>query len=567
MTDHSAKDSTLPVLRASPLSRRSFLGHAGATTAAAAVAMGMPSLPMAQENDCIDSGAADPEVSGRVDARARRERALQIRIRAARQEHCLPVPVHIDNGDEERYPNRIGSFSKGLPHDAIGEVNAAAYESLLTAVSSGDPDDFANIPLGGNTKLAGPPQAGLCFTLQGSDNGQLTSPPAPALASPERAGEMVEDYWMALTRDVPFAQYGNEPLTAAAIADLNRMSDFKGPRVSGVVTPGTLFRGTTTGELVGPYLSQFLLLPVSYGTLNVPQKYSTYAAGVEYQTNFASWLSSQNGHAPSNGNAISAPSYIKSGRDLGAYVHVDFLGQATLTAALWLLGNRAPLNPGNPYRGIANQAPNATFGQQHILALTYEVALLALQAVMYQKWFVHRTVRPEAYAGLVHNTLSGVSRYPLHADVLNSQAVSQTYSRFGSYLLPAAYPEGCPQHPSYPEAHGVAVGAAVTALKALFDERYVIPQPKTASDDGQSLVPYTGNDAGQITVGVELNKLAGNVALGRDIAAQHWRSDALQGVLLGEKVAISILRDQQSLFNEPFEGLTFARFDGSTITV
>src|ERR1700752_2850103 len=111
MTDHSAKDSTLPARRASPLSRRSFLRHAGATTAAAAAAaaMGMPSLPMAQENECIDSGAADPEVSGRVNARARRERALQIRIRAARQEHRLPVPVHIDNGDEERYPNRIGS--------------------------------------------------------------------------------------------------------------------------------------------------------------------------------------------------------------------------------------------------------------------------------------------------------------------------------------------------------------------------------------------------------------------------------------------------------------------------
>jgi hypothetical protein len=68
-------------------------------------------------------------------------------------------------------------------------------------------------------------------------------------------------------------------------------------------------------------------------------------------------------------------------------------------------------------------------------------------------------------------------------------------------------------------------------------------------------------------VGSELNKLAGNVALGRDIAAQHWRSDALQGVVLGEAVAISILRDQHSIFNEPFEGFTFTRFDGSTITV
>jgi hypothetical protein len=68
-------------------------------------------------------------------------------------------------------------------------------------------------------------------------------------------------------------------------------------------------------------------------------------------------------------------------------------------------------------------------------------------------------------------------------------------------------------------------------------------------------------------VGSELNKLAGNVALGRDIAAQHWRSDALQGVLLGEAAAISVMRDQHAVFNEPFDGFTFTRFDGSRITV
>ncbi len=195
------------------------------------------------------------------------------------------------------------------------------------------------------------------------------------------------------------------------------------------------------------------------------------------------------------------------------------------------------------------------------------MSLLALKAVMYRKWFVHRTVRPEAYAGLVHNTLAGIARYPLHTDVLNSQAVSQVFSKFGSYLLPAAYPEGCPQHPSYPEAHGVWVGAAVTALKGFFDEHYVIPHPVVVADDGQSLAPYAGTDAAQMTVGGELNKLAGNVALGRDIAAQHWRSDALQGVLLGEAAAISILRDQHAIFNEPFDGFAFSRFDGSTITV
>ncbi len=95
----------------------------------------------------------------------------------------------------------------------------------------------------------------------------------------------------------------------------------------------------------------------------------------------------------------------------------------------------------------------------------------------------------------------------------------------------------------------------------------LIPKPVVASDDGQSLLPYTGSDAEQITVGGELNKLANNVALGRDMAGVHWRSDATQALLLGENVAISILRDQRHTYNEPFSGFKFTRFDGAAITV
>ena len=73
------------------------------------------------------------------------------------------------------------------------------------------------IPLGGQVKLANP-QAAFAFHLEGGELHNLTLPPAPAFASAEIAAEMVELYWQALTRDVPFADYGAEPLTAAAIA-------------------------------------------------------------------------------------------------------------------------------------------------------------------------------------------------------------------------------------------------------------------------------------------------------------------------------------------------------------
>ncbi len=137
----------------------------------------------------------------------------------------------------------------------------------------------------------------------------------------------------------------------------------------------------------------------------------------------------------------------------------------------------------------------------------------------------------------------------------------------GSYLLPAAFPEGNPQNPSYDEGHGVLAGACVTALKAFFDETFVIPKPVATSDDGQSLLAYNGADAGQINVGGELNKLANNVGLGRGMAGVHWRSHAQQALLLGEAVTISILRDQRATYNEPFSGFTFTMFDGTTITV
>jgi hypothetical protein len=70
-----------------------------------------------------------------------------------------------------------------------------------------------------------------------------------------------------------------------------------------------------------------------------------------------------------------------------------------------------------------------------------------------------------------------------------------------------------------------------------------------------------------MTLTNELNKLAGNISLGRNFAGIHWRSDYDQALLLGETVAISLLRDQKLTFNEDFQGFTFTNFYGAQITV
>jgi len=55
-----------------------------------------------------------------------------------------------------------------------------------------------------------------------------------------------------------------------------------------------------------------------------------------------------------------------------------------------------------------------TFGGPHILGLVAEVTIRALKAVWYQKWFVHRRLRPEEYAGRVHLRATNQAAYPVH---------------------------------------------------------------------------------------------------------------------------------------------------------
>src|SRR5690348_7284852 len=64
--------------------------------------------------------------------------------------------------------------------------------------------------------------------------------------------------------------------------------------------------------------------------------------------------------------------YIRNARDLAAYVSMDHVFQAGYNAGIWLFQYGAPLNPGNPYLSLTNQAPFATFGLLHFLTLLGE---------------------------------------------------------------------------------------------------------------------------------------------------------------------------------------------------
>ena len=91
-----------------------------------------------------------------------------------------------------------------------------------------------------------------------------------------------------------------------------------------------------------------------------------------------------------------------------------------------------PVNPGNPYVTSLTQDGFGTLGDPYFAALVPEVAAIALKAVWFQKWYVHRRLRPEAFGGLVHNRLANKIAYPLHADVLNSDAMTAVFKKTGS---------------------------------------------------------------------------------------------------------------------------------------
>jgi hypothetical protein len=228
--------------------RRHFLGKMAALAA----------LPVA--------GRAAPRLSP---PGARPEQALHLREAAAVFQSRQAQASHPTNGDESSLPNYIGNFCKGLPHTQLGEVETSAYQSLLEALAAGTQTAIEGIERGSGAKLVDP-LAGLAFQMEGEDSHCLGVPAPPAFASAAAADEMVELYWQALARDVPFTDYGTNPITAAAAQDLSKLSAFQGPTSGGQVTTGTLFRGSYTGGLNGPFVSQFFWQPVPLNSTYTP---------------------------------------------------------------------------------------------------------------------------------------------------------------------------------------------------------------------------------------------------------------------------------------------------------
>ena len=473
------------------------------------------------------------------------------------------------------------------------------------------------------------PQAGRAREGSGPDPSKLNMIAAPGVLSDSTAAEMVELYWMALLRDVSLELFDVPGQLDTAIGDLKAAFQFALANDTGAgrlrlgldlpkaddgtlrLDAKTLFRCGLPDEHHGPLISQFFLHDVPYGTQTIKQHQFPYRAGRDYLTDHKSWLLAQNagydrhGLPYPNANSwfhdkqvfddvaagatVPRKHRIRNMRDLARFVHKDALHQAYFNAALLLLGWGAPLDPGNPYRNgtYGRQRDFATLGGPHILTQVSEVASRALKVVWRQKWLVHRRLRPEAYGGLMQmqrNGYQGTKRpYGLPDWVFTTAAAQAVQGKHGTLFLPMAFTSGAPPHPAYGAGHATVAGACVTMLKAWFKEdepigalirRNVHPdtlrpltplQPKETPND--DLPTYAASDAGHMTVGGELNKIAANVAMGRSMGGVHWRSDNTRSLRLGEQIATIMLRRQSTDYAEQGFRMRYCNFDGHTVTV
>lgn len=635
-----------------------------------------------------------------LDGAERADAALAFRRDIADSARARPRADTVTNGEEADFAPRLPtSFTKGLLHTADGLLNDVAdYACFTAAINGSDPGLFAEVPVpspqtfrcrpatGGDTAWRGweSPRAGHAFDPEGPDAGAVGMAPAPRVGSSELAAEMAEVYGLALLRDVPFETIrrggaerliGTDPAAGAAelsaaevVAALGGMPFYRG---AGVVssTPGEVagdglnpferarrdarfpgqvpapltaesaFRGSTPGAMVGPYISQFMLIGtrsrahgvgggadfdladgrIGYGSLTIDQRSLSHRGGLDHMTGWYSWLDVQNG-ADYRGldSWEPAPRFITTPRDLATYVHVDQLYQAYLNAALIMLELGVPTSRGFPEPGAGTpprRTAFATFGGPHVLSLMTEVATRCLKAVRRQKFNFHRRARPEALGGRLTLAALGLGeRLEAAADAFAAtldeipdglrQAVirhnaAQNRAELAAQrgircdrpgaprgvadeelarhnlLLPMAFVEGSPMHPAYGAGHATVAGGCVTMLKAFF-EMFEGDRPRRLTGPGGTAIDYAPDADGRalrpagtpepLTIQGELDKLAANISIGRNMAGVHYYSDYYDSLRLGERVAVGILLDQAGSYGERME-TAFDSFDRDRIVV
>jgi len=551
-----------------------------------------------------------------VSCRERFFRDKSIKIRSAlgsiQYEFKPKCPKYTQQDIRYQAYNYNGSFHKTLQHDTTtGALTAQdQYRQLACSFYNNDLQSLYNVKLAvGSEILLVNPSASFCSILMGAPQNVFDVPTPPTLDSAAAASEMVEVYSQAVARDVAFINYDLDGTIATLLKDtylndpdvLANLPDAP----AGPFTPQTVFRADFEGCTIGPYISQLLLLDIQFSNAVMEQRYFTYLPRynqrVEWGVTPAEMIDIENGiYTGTTPPAVDpVAKYIFNGRALAEAVHNDAIFQYYYQAALLMSAAEVDPNPTVP--SYLNQEAFVTDnGLPNVICAVAGAAKLALTHAWYWKWVKFRRLRPEVYSLWVHNvkskTVANEGNYDLN-DIILDNDVLNNIKKINKdwlvptpnecYTLPLCFQEGSPAHGSYPAGHATVAGACATVLKMFFDGNQKwndvplvitgalsggVPGAVQANDTGLTRVAYTGEDESEMTVGGEINKLATNVALGRDWAGVHYRTDGTKGILLGEKVAMRYMGDLLSAAaenytnNEP-PAITFRNFEGELVTV
>lgn len=361
---------------------------------------------------------------------------------------------------------------------------------------------------------------------------------------------------------------------------------------------------------------------IPYGSVVIDQRTLSAKNCLDYMTSWNSWLDVQNGANFKGADDFEAKRrFITTPRDLATYVHFDALYEAYLNACLIMLRLNVPASKGFPEPSPSlRRDAFATFGGPHILSLVTEVATRCLKAVRRQKFNYHRRARPETLGGRLTLACLGaadkigcaggdfvdmLNEIPAelcdaivrHNTDQNSSSMTKMRSvkckdsgrpdacasaaafRKCNLLLPMAFPEGSPMHPAYGAGHATVAGGCVTMLKAFFemftDCNSTVERP-LVDGAGQPIVYVPNHDGtklvkdrktkGPLTVQGELDKLAANISIGRNMAGVHYYSDYYDSLRMGERIAVGILLEQAPTYGDAVE-TTFKSFDGDYVTL
>jgi len=432
-------------------------------------------------------------------------------------------------------------FSKGFTHPDTKGPSGPAYNDFVSGLQN---RNMTKIQTTNNSFKRIVDSYCVCdFELVGKFKACFQINPSPLALSNHAAAELIEVYNMVLLRDVNISEWdASNNIVNDVLNSLNLVKQhLVAPMENNQITVNTLFRGASSGDLIGPYVSQFLFYPITIGAFTVEQKYVSPDTDFEYLTDISQFLDSWNGKVISP--FVTGPTrYLTTIRDCASYIHLDPMWQPFFMAATILQNMGVPLS--GPLVPDRTGSKFVNLGPIDLFSTMTEAAKLAMNATWCYKYSQLR-YRPEEMAYQVHLKKTDGSGLEFPELLLSNPVLDKIFTKFGNYLMPQAYPEGSPSHPSYPSGHATLAGAMITIIKAFFkitDSTVILA--KIPSSDGSSLQNYlVSGQPVYLKVNDELDKLASNCGTFRNFAGIHYRRDSEDGILMGEQVALQLLEE------------------------